>query len=141
MEEMDEMKMEGMEMDEAIVKHLEGLLSQEAGMQQEFPDFTLLSAMDDPMFVRLTSPCVGLSLKDAWCALHWSELAAAAVQKGMAALSRSILSGSARPRELSGGTAALYSVDPRAMSRQQREALKKRIYEAKAEGRKIYPGQ
>ncbi len=136
MEDMEEMKM-----DEAIVKHLEALLSQEAEMQQEFPDFTLLAAMDDPMFVRLTSPCVGLSLKDAYCALHWSELAAAAVHKGMEALSRSIRSGSARPRELSGGAAAIYSADPRAMSRQQRDALKKRIYEAKAEGRKIYPGE
>ncbi len=132
---------EQMEMDEAIAKHLEALLAQEEGMQQEFPGFKLLEAMDDPMFVRLTSPCVGLSLKDAYCALHWSELAAAAVQKGLEVLSRSIRSGSARPKELCDSGAALYSADPRAMSRSQRQALKKRIYEARARGEKVYPGE
>ncbi len=127
------------EMDEAIVKHLAALLEQEQAMQQEFPGFELLRAMDEPMFVRLTSPCVGLSLREAWCALHWTELAAEAVQKGVEALSRSIRSGGARPRELADSAGTGFAPDPANMSRAQREALKKRIYEAKARGEKLYP--
>lgn len=46
--------------------------------------------------------------------------------------------GGARPREIAGNMAASsMTADPRSMSRDEREALKKRIYEAKAQGRKL----
>lgn len=44
----------------------------------------------------------------------------------------------AAPREIAGNMAASsMTADPRSMSRDEREALKKRIYEAKAQGRKL----
>lgn len=128
-------------LEEAILAHLEELIGQEEGMRERFPDFELVSALDEPMFLKLTSPCVGMSLMDAYCAIHWAELANKAVQQGMEALSRSILSGGARPRELSDSHGpAQISRDARSMSRAEREALKKRIYEARATGKKVYPG-
>ena len=48
----------------------------------------------------------------------------------------------ARPRELrETGTGDRFTLDPRSMSREDREALKKRILEASAQGRKIGPGE
>ena len=54
------------------------------------------------------------------------------------ALTRAVSYGGARPREIAGNMAASsMTADPRSMSRDEREALKKRIYEAKAQGRKL----
>ena len=128
-----------MENKDPILAHLEALMEQEAQMKQRFPDFELQAALDEPMFLKLTSPCVGLSLMDAYCALHWAELAAQALDRGMEALCRSIRSGGDRPRELADSHGGFFSPNPAAMSRAERQALKKRIYDAKALGEKIYP--
>ena len=131
--------MEEMMKPDPILAHLEALMEQEAEMQQRFPGFELQAALDEPMFLKLTSPCVGLSLMDAYCALHWAELAAQALDRGMEALCRSIRSGGDRPRELADSHGGFFSPNPAAMSRAERQALKKRIYDAKALGEKIYP--
>ena len=118
--------------------HLNELLRQERALKESFPDFDLLAAMENPEFVRLTAPHTGLSLEDAYYALHRREIGEATAKNSLEAVTRAVRSGAARPGELSGDQAASSSSDdPRNMTRQQREALKKRIYEAKAQGKKL----
>ncbi len=118
--------------------HLARLVEQEAELRASFPDFDLLTAMEDPAFVRLTAPHTGLSLADAYYALHRREIGEATARSSLEAAAKAVRSGMSRPRELSGNQAASTAIsDPRNMSREQREALKQRIYQAKAQGKKL----
>lgn len=94
--------------------------------------------MEDPEFLRLTAPHTGLTLADAYYALHREEIGAMAARRSLEALTRAVSYGGARPREIAGNMAASsMTTDPRGMSKDEREALKKRIYEAKAQGVKL----
>ena len=128
--------------DEEIRRHLEDLFGQAEQLRAQAPDFDLLRALEDPAFVRLTAPHSGVSALNAWYALHREQIGAAAARKSLEALSRSVRTQAARPRENHGGTAGAELVrDPKSMSRQEREELKKRILEAKAQGRKLPVGE
>ena len=123
-----------------VFEHLDCLHQQEAELKTQYPGFELSSALEDPGFLRLTAPHTGLSLIDAYYALHRDEMQEQAARESLEKLSRSILSGGRRPREICADHPAhSFSPDPRSMSRAQREQLKKRIYEAGALGEKIYP--
>ena len=127
---------------EEIRLHLDGLLEQAEQLRSRAPDFDLLRALEDPAFLRLTAPHSGVSPEDAWYALHRAEISEAAARKSLQALSRSLRTQAARPRENhGGGGGAAVNRDPRSMSRQEREELKKRILEAKAQGRKLSVGE
>ena len=127
---------------EDIRRHLDGLLEQAERLRASAPDFDLLSALEDPAFLRLTAPHSGVSPEDAWYALHRGEIGEAAARKSLEALSRSVRTQAARPRESHGGSAGTgFARDPKSMSRQEREELKKRILEAKAQGRKLSVGE
>ena len=107
-------------------------------MKAKYPDFELSKAMEDERFLRLTAPHTGLSLEDAYCALHYAEIRESEARKSLMAVSNSVRAGELRPRENTGRqSASRISDDPKTMTREQREALKKRIYEAKAQGRKL----
>jgi hypothetical protein len=127
---------------EAIRSHLEKLFAEAAQLQRRVPGFELTRALEDPAFLRLTAPHSGVSPEDAWYALHREQIGEAAARKSLEALSRSVRSQASRPRESHGGDAGTGFVrDARSMSRQEREELKKRILEAKAQGRKISVGE
>ncbi|MCR5577221.1 MAG: hypothetical protein K6F56_09455 [Oscillospiraceae bacterium] len=128
--------------EEEIRRHLEDLFEQAGQLRALAPDFDLLRALEDPAFLRLTAPHSGVSPEDAWYALHREQIGAEAARRSLEALSRSVRSQAARPRENHGGAAGTDLVrDPKSMSRQEREELKKRILEAKAQGRKIPVGE
>lgn len=123
---------------DSVFSHLDELMYQAQSLKQRFPDFELLTELEDPVFVKLTAPQVGLNLESAYIARHWQELDRAAAEKSLQAVTRSIQSGAARPRELRGSQAASsLQADPGSMNRKQREELKKRIYDAAALGQKI----
>lgn len=124
------------DMDNAF-RHLDALMAEEAELRRDVPDFELAAALDEPMFLRLTAPHTGLSLSDAWYALHRNEIAEKAARESLEKLSRSLISGAGRPREFAGALPGGYEAGP--MSRAEREALKKRIYAAGALGEKVYP--
>ena len=125
-----------------IAAHLEGLLLQARVLQKSVPDFDLRREMEDAEFVRMTAPHSGVSLADAYFARHRAEREQAAARGSLEAVSRSLQSAGARPRELrETGTGERFTLDPRSMSREEREALKKRILEAKAQGRKLGVGE
>ncbi|MBQ2960806.1 MAG: hypothetical protein IJE09_06255 [Oscillospiraceae bacterium] len=143
-EKLAELIMQGVEKSledvQRVFEHLDCLHQQEAELKAQYPGFELGSALEDPGFLRLTAPHTGLSLIDAYYALHRDEMQEQAARESLEKLSRSILSGGRRPREICADHPAhSFSPDPRSMSRAQREQLKKRIYDAGALGEKIYP--
>jgi hypothetical protein len=91
----------------------------------------------------MTSPNVGLSVEDAYYAVHRNEIQRAAMQVTAQTvakkISNDIQAGSRRPNEngTSGQAPSVTTFDYRSMSPEQRRALKDRIYS----GEKIYPGQ
>lgn len=130
--------------DEALARaerakaQLDSLHSQGEALRRKLPDFQLERELENPDFLRLTAPHTGLSLEDAYYALHHRELMERISRESRLKAAMAVSSGMARPRELPGGQgASLSGSDPGKMTRQEREELKKRIYEARAQGRKL----
>ena len=126
--------------------HILKLQQQEQALKAVIPNFDLRTEMQNPTFARLTSPSVGLSVEDAFYAVHRREMQAqsmqVAAQQTRQMISNAIVSGTNRPDE-TGTVSQAPSVskfDYKNMTPAQRKALKDEIYRAGAEGRKIYPG-
>jgi hypothetical protein len=133
--------------EQKIQQHFVKLEQQGEALKKVFPNFDLRKELQNPVFARMTAPGVGLSVEDAYYAIHRNEIQTAAMQitaqKTAEKISNAIQSGSRRPDE-SGASSQAPSVstfDYRNASREQREALKKRIRDAAARGEKLYPGQ
>ncbi len=129
-----------------FVAHIRNLQQQEQAFKAIVPDFDLRQELRNPLFARLTAPGVGLSVEDAFYAVHRRSMQEqsmqAAAQQASRMISNAIASGSRRPEE-SGTAAQAPSVsrfDYRNATPEQRKALKDAIRTAAAEGRKIYPG-
>ena len=126
-----------------IQQHIMKLEQQGNELKKVFPNFDLRTELQNPAFARMTSPNVGISVEDAYYAVHRNEIQTAAMQvtaqKTAQKISNAIQSGSRRPNEngTSGQAPSVTTFDYRSMSHEQREALKKRI----RSGEKIYPGQ
>lgn len=133
---------EGHREDMALHDHYRGLQAQSALLRQAIPDFDLDRELENPVFVRLTAPGMGVSLEDAYYTLHRREVEDSALQEKTRQISNAIRSGSLRPEE--NGTLshvpAVTTFDYRSASRDQRESLKRQIRLAAARGEKIYPG-
>lgn len=128
-------------------RHIKGLQQQGEAMKTVFPNFNLMEELKNPAFARMTAPNVGISVADAYYAVHRNEIQfasmQAATQQAMQQAANAVQAGQNRPAE--NGTSAqapsVTTFNYRNASREQRDALKKRIYEAQARGEKIYPGQ
>ena len=124
-------------------QHISKLEQQGNELKKVFPNFDLRTELQNPQFARLTSPNMGMSVEDAYYAVHRKEIQAAAMQvtaqKTAQKISNAIQSGSRRPSEngTSGQAPSVTTFDYRSMSPEQRKALKDRI----RSGEKIYPGQ
>ena len=117
-------------------EHLALLRAQAA----EMPGFDLEQALRDPAFVRLTAPGVGVSVRDAWYALHREETERRRSEENRAMLARAAAASARRPREGGGsGGTALIAADYRSLSRAEQLRVKQRILEAGARGEKVYP--
>jgi hypothetical protein len=123
--------------------HFDSLVRQGEELKKIFPHFDLQKELEHPAFRRMTAPGVGISVEDAYHAVHRKEIDAArnqlVAQQVSRGLSNSIQSGQMRPVEngTSAKAASVTSFDYRTASKAEREALKRDIYS----GRKIYPGQ
>lgn len=129
-----------------FMAHIRKLQHQAQDFQAVVPGFDLRQELRNPLFVRLTSPGVGLSVEDAFYAVHRKAMQEksmeAAAQQATRMISNAIASGSHRPEE-SGTAAQAPSVsrfDYRNATPEQRKQLKDAIRKAAAEGRKLYPG-
>lgn len=132
--------------EQQFLEHIRKLRQQEQDFKTVVPGFDLRLELKNPVFARLTSPGVGLSVEDAFYAVHRREMQQqsmeAAARQATRMISNAIASGSHRPQE-SGTAAQAPSVsrfDYRNATPEQRKALKDAIRKAAAEGRKIYPG-
>lgn len=129
-----------------IISHIKSLEQQGKAMKAVFPNFDLATELKNPVFARMTSPNVGVSVEDAYYAVHRKEIQAAAMQvtaqKTAENLSNAIQAGSRRPVEngTSSQAASVSKFDYRNASPEQRAALKQRIRDAAARGEKVYPG-
>ena len=133
--------------EQKIQQHFIRLEQQAEAMKKVFPNFDLRKELQNPNFARMTSPNVGISVEDAYYAVHRNEIQTAAMQvtaqKTAEKISNAIQSGSRRPDE-SGASSQAPSVstfDYSKASREQREAFKRDLRERMARGEKVYPGQ
>lgn len=133
--------------EQKIQEHFDKLEQQSEAMKKVFPNFDLRTELQNPAFARMTSPNIGISVEDAYYAIHRNEIQAASnqviAQKTAEKISNAIQSGSRRPDEagVSSQAPSVTTFDYRNASREQREALKKKIRETAAHGGKLYPGQ
>lgn len=133
--------------EQKIQQHFIRLEQQAEAMKKVFPNFDLRKELQNPNFARMTSPNVGISVEDAYYAVHRNEIQTAAMQvtaqKTAEKISNAIQSGSRRPDE-SGASSQAPSVstfDYAKASREQREAFKRDLRARMARGEKVYPGQ
>jgi len=121
---------------EGVRQHYMKLAEQAAAMKQRFPELNLDKELENETFRRMTAPDIGLSVEDAYYAVHHKELApqmmAYGMQRAKDQMAQNIMANSNRPREgglgNQGNAAADMKVDPRQMSRNERDALRKRIH-------------
>ncbi len=127
---------------EEISAHWQSLQQQSGAMAERYAGFDLQNELENPLFFKLTSPQVGVSVEDAYLTVHHRELAEAVAQGARRELANSLQAGSFRPRENGMGATApgMTTFDYRNAGRREREAFKKQIYAAASKGEKIYPG-
>ena len=133
--------------EQSFQQHIMKLEQQGEALKKVFPSFDLRAELKNPVFARMTAPGVGLSVEDAYYAVHRNEIQIAsmqaAAQKTAQKISNAIQSGSRRPDEagISSQAPSETTFNYRNASKDQRDALKRRIRAAAAEGKKLYPGQ
>ena len=127
--------------------HMRNLEQQGESLKKVFPKFDLRTELKNPVFARMTAPGIGImSVEDAYRAVHRKEIEAAQsqviAQQTAQKISNAIQAGSRRPDEngTSGQSASVTTFDYSRASKEQRDALKREIYAAKARGEKLYPG-
>ena len=110
-------------------QQLERLHQQEEALRRRVPDFDLARELENPAFLRMTSPGVGLSVEDAYYAVHRKEIQTAAMQQTARQtaeqMANAIRSGQRRPTEhgTSAQAPSVTTFDYAHASKEQREAL------------------
>lgn len=133
--------------EQKIRNHFLSLEQQIEDLRATFPDIDLKKELQNPVFARMTSPSGGVSVADAYYAVHRGEIMQNAInasaQQTAQKLSNSIRAGQTRPDEngTTGQAPSVTTFDYSKASRKERDAIKKRIYEAAARGEKLYPGR
>ena len=128
-------------------QHIMKLIQQEEAMKKVFPNFDLRTELQNKVFARMTSPQVGISVEDAYYAVHHKDLQSAsmqvAAQKTAQKISNDIQAGRRRPSEngTSGQAPSVTTFDYSKASPEQRAAFKQYLRSEAAKGRKVYPGR
>ena len=131
--------------EEKIRNHFVSLERQSEAMKKVFPKFDLRTELQNPAFARMTSPNVGISVEDAYYAVHRNEIQTAAMQvtaqKTAEKISNAIQSGSRRPDEsgISSQAPSVSTFNYRNASPEQRAAFKADLRRKWANGEKVYP--
>ena len=118
---------------ERLQRHFIGLRQQEAELKKEFPNFDLMAEVQsNPAFARMTGPDGGLTVRQAYMALHGDELmqrqAQATEEKTKKNMSRAIQAGAMRPQENGmAGNGGGVQLDPAHMTREQRLELRRQV--------------
>ena len=118
-------------------EHFSNLQQQAAELQKKIPGFDLMAELENQQFLMFTQPGTGVSVEQAYYALHpeFREREAQSVaQRATEAVASSVRAGQARPAENGTHAASVSKVSYKNMSRADREALKQRIYAAGQRG-------
>ncbi|MBR4538428.1 MAG: hypothetical protein IKO52_06240 [Clostridia bacterium] len=117
----------------ALRQHFARLTKQGEELKQTFPDFDLMREMQNPAFVRMTAPGTGVSVKDAFYAVHGEDIQResmqyAAIQAGRR-IAASVQAGASRPVEngIQAASPVMIGIDIRNMNKKQREEYRRRI--------------
>lgn len=119
--------------------HIQKLAMQAEEMKKIIPGFDLRAELNDPRFRRMTSPEVGISVEDAFYAIHGKEMAAESMRAGMERaekqMSQTIRAQGMRPVEGAahgqGQPAAKAPLDFSKMSRSEREKFRSQVMSGK----------
>ncbi|MEA4964875.1 MAG: hypothetical protein VB055_03490 [Oscillospiraceae bacterium] len=105
------------------------LLGQAEAAKAAYPDFDLRQELRAPRFAALVLG--GVDAKTAYEAVHHEELLRRAMAFGVrqASIKLSSAQMSGRPPENGGQAASVSRVDPRSLTRQQREEIRRRVLE------------
>ena len=87
------------EQDLALRQHFSSLEKQAEELRESFPDFDLMAALENPMFVKLTSPEVGLPVNVAYFAVNYRQLNEANARAAAEKLGNSLQAGRQMPSE------------------------------------------
>lgn len=127
--------------------HMAKLEQQAEELRATIPDFDLRKELKNDDFMRMTSPMAGLTVQQAYFALHHDEMMtagmAAATRRAQEQLANSVRANQRRPQESGAGgggqpgTAPV--MHPSKMTKEERAELKKQIRYAAAKGKKVYP--
>ena len=113
-------------------QHFQNLAMQGEEMKKTFPDFDLKAEMENETFRRLVAPNSGLDVRAAYYAVHHAELEPQAmaygIQRAQQAMSQTLQANRARPVEgaMKKGQPANVAIDPRSMTREERQKLLER---------------
>ena len=123
--------------------HFSSLVGAADELRRRVPDFDLMRELESDAFAELTRPGSKVSLEQAYFALH-PELrlreAEAVARRTAEAVSAAVSAGAARPQENGAQAASLGALSYRDMTKEQREALRRRIYAAGAKGAHLPAG-
>ena len=123
------------EAQERIRQHYDRLKQQETSMKELYPDFSLKKELQNPAFLRMTSPEGGISVEDAYYAIHHKELApqmmAYGMQRAKAQMGQTLQAQRSRPVEgavrAQGQPAAQMKMNPKNMTREERAEIKRQV--------------
>lgn len=116
-----------------IERHLQGLIKQGEELKNMYPGFDLQAELQNPAFVRLTAPGVGVDVRTAYEVVHRDEMRGAemqfAAQKSAQRIAASVQANGRRPAEngAQGGAAATNKSDPRSLSKEDRAEIRRRV--------------
>ena len=121
-------------------EHFDMLGRQADEARQFYPGLDLMAEMQNPTFVKLTAPGVGLDVRTAYEAVHREQLRGAemqfAAQKSAERIANAVRANGMRPAENgmnSQQTASPVKTDPRTLTKADRAEIKRRV----ANGEKI----
>lgn len=128
-------------------QHIQLLEQQAQALKAQYPGFDLRTELQNPVFKRMTAPGSGLSVEDAYYAVHRKDIQQAQAQviasQTAQAVSNAVRSNSRRPDEsgTSGQASSVSTFNYKNATKAERDALKAQIRAAAARGEKIYPGR
>ena len=133
-DEMQQREQESME-DMQLREHFGNLAQQAEDLKAKYPDFDLQKELENREFFRLTSPDVGVSVEDAYFAVHHRELAPQMMAYGMERakqqMGQTLQAQRNRPAEGAmrgqGQPAASLKIDPRNLTPQERAEIKRQV--------------
>lgn len=132
--------------EQRIAQHIESMEQQAKALKAKYPTFDLRAELKNPVFARMTAPNSGISVEDAYFAIHRKEIQQATVAQTTAQttrnLSRSIQAGQNRPVEsgAAGQAPSTTTFNYAKATPAEKKAFKEYLRAEAAAGRKVYPG-